>query len=132
MKNTLELFYVDEDYDERKFFKAAAEHLGHHVSVFHSGKSLLAALEDAQPDVIFMEMYMHSLNGVEMVNHLRKYEEYRNIPLVMVSCIYPRDIVGHLLMAGVNFLLKKPSAPAYECAIERVLEIDLHCPIILN
>jgi CheY-like chemotaxis protein len=131
MKN-LELFYVDCDYDDRKSFKAAAEHLGHHVSVFQSPGSLLEALEYAQPDVIFMEMYMPTFNGVEMVNYLRKCEPYRDIPLVMVSCIYPREIVGHLLMAGVNFLLKKPTVPAFECAIERVLEIDLRCPIILN
>jgi CheY-like chemotaxis protein len=131
MKN-LELFYVDGDYEDRKLFKAAAEHLGHHAAIFQNSLSLLEALHETQPDVIFMELCMPTFNAVEMVNYLRQYKEYRDIPVVIVSCIYPRELVGHLLMAGVNFMLKKQSPSAFQCGLERVLEIDLRCPIILN
>lgn len=131
MKN-LELFYVDPDYDDRRLFKAAAEHLGHHVVVFQTTQSLLEALENTKPDVIFMELYMPTFNSVRIINYLRGYEEYCNIPIVMVSCIYPREVVSHLLMAGVNFLLKKPTVSAFEFGIEKVLEIDLKCPVCLN
>ncbi len=132
MKTLLQIFYVDDDYDDRKFFKIVAESLGHQVTLFKNGFDLLETLRIKQPDVIFMDIYMPSVSGVEMLTFLKGSTTFRDIPVVMLSAIYPERLVSRFFMAGANYLLKKSSAPEYKNAIERVLQIDLRCPIILN
>lgn len=132
MKTSLHISYVDDNYDERKFFKMAAEQLGHRVTLLKDGPSLITSLHQSTPDVIFMDIYLKTFNGIEMLTFLKKCDAYQHIPVVMVSGIYPKQIVGSLLMCGACYLLKKSVVKDYAQTMERVLQIDIRWPIILN
>ena len=126
MKTSKLLFYLDDDIDDLSFFKQAGEDLGHHVSTFRNGNELLYALrhELDKPDIIFLDIHMPILNGEEILNIIKKSEDYKHIPTVMISGAYPKKLVNDYLKNGANYLMKKPTLNDLRLALERVLMIN--------
>jgi CheY-like chemotaxis protein len=126
MKASQLIYYLDDDIDDLYFFKEVAESMGHIVMIFISGHELLKALnaKSPHPDVIFLDIHMPVLNGEEILNVLKKSDEYKHIPIVMISGAYPKKLVKHYLEAGANYLMKKPSYNDLKPALTEVLKID--------
>ncbi|WP_162128554.1 response regulator [Flavobacterium phycosphaerae] len=123
MKVSQTIYYLDDDIDDLDFFKEVAESLGHTVKVFLDGSKMLFILEniDEKPDVIFLDVHMPILNGEEILNVIKRSDNLKNIPIVMVSGAYPRKMVRNFLDLGVNYLMKKPHVNDYKAAVEEVL-----------
>ena len=124
MTKSKTIFYLDDDSDDRYFFKNAAGSLGHKVMVFHNGDDLLKALRESKkkPDLLFLDVHMPVLNGEEMLNLLKKSDAYKHIPIVMISGAYPKKLVRHLLDAGAEHLMKKTPVNELRAAIAEVIE----------
>lgn len=121
------LFYVDDDADDRFFFQDATADLGHRVVTFSYGHEMLQALRnrDGKPDIIFLDLLMPMLNGDEILKILKTSDEYKHIPVVMISGAYPKKLVRQLLDAGAGFLMKKPTRNAdLTHTIEEIVGID--------
>lgn len=122
----LSIFYLDDDIDDLYFFKDAAESLGHNVSIYINGNEMLKALgkKGEGPNIIFLDIHMPVLNGEEILHVIKKSEEWKDIPIVMISGAYPKKLVRHYLEAGANYLMKKPPVNDLKNALEQVLTID--------
>lgn len=126
MKANQQIFYLDDDIDDLYFFKEVAEGMGHTVTIFINGNEMLKALKkpENQPDVIFLDIHMPVFNGEEILNILKKSDDTRHIPVVMISGAYPKKLVRHYLEAGANYLMKKPVITDLRATLEQVLDID--------
>jgi len=125
MKAPQLIYYLDDDTDDLYFFKDVAESLGHKVQIFINGSVMLQALSRAPfPDVIFLDIHMPVFNGEEILNVIKKSEEWKHIPVVMISGAYPKKLVRSYLEAGANYLMKKPTASEWRNSLGKVLEID--------
>ncbi len=127
MKASQLIYYLDDDIDDLYFFKEVADNLGHNVSIFVNGTEMLRALGSSQqlPDIIFLDIRMPVFNGEEILNVIKKSEEWRHIPVVMISGAYPKSLVKHYLESGANYLMKKPMDIAdLKPSLEHVLNID--------
>ncbi len=126
MKASQLIYYLDDDTDDLYFFKDVAESLGHRVQIFINGSVMLQALgkKSQVPDVIFLDIHMPVFNGEEILNVLKKSDEWKHIPVVMISGAYPKKLVRNYLEAGANYLMKKPTAAEWKPSLEKVLEID--------
>jgi len=121
------LFYVDDDTDDLFFFKDATADLGHNVVVFTDGHHMLEVLrkQDEKPDIIFLDLQMPILDGDEILNILKKSDEYKHIPVVMISGAFPKKLVRQLFEAGAGYLMKKPTRNAeLKKTIEEIIGID--------
>ncbi len=126
MKKSKLLFYLDDDMDDLLFFQQAAEELGHQVSTFRNGNEFLYALRHGpeKPDIIFLDIHMPILNGEEILNIIKKSDDYKHIPTVMISGAYPKKLVNDYLKIGANYLMKKPNLNDLRVALEHVLTIN--------
>ncbi|HEX9980248.1 MAG TPA: response regulator [Flavobacterium sp.] len=126
MKTPKSIFYLDDDIDDLYFFKDAAEGLGHEVSIFINGNEMLKALvkKTPEPDIIFLDIHMPVLNGEEILHVLKKSDEWKHIPIVMISGAYPKKLVRHYLEAGANYLMKKPGYNDLQNTLDHVINID--------
>jgi CheY-like chemotaxis protein len=126
MKNPKLLYYLDDDTDDIDFFKEAADALGQEVTTFMNGNELLYALrhEPKRPDIIFLDVHMPILNGEEILSILKKSEEYKGIPVVMISGAFPKKLVRDYLKNGADYLMKKPIGNGLKDALAHVLQID--------
>jgi CheY-like chemotaxis protein len=119
------IFYLDDDRDDLYFFKNAAGSLGHRVSVFHDAHQMLRMLSRAieKPDLIFLDIHMPVLNGDEILNILKKSEEFRHIPVIMISGAHPKKLIRHLTQCGADHVMKKPGTDL-KGALEKVISMD--------
>lgn len=126
MKKTKQLFYLDDDYDDLSFFRDAAERLGHEVSTFTNAPDMMLDLNlaDKLPDAIFLDVHMPLVNGEEILNVLKHSEDWKGIPVVMISAAYPKKLVKQFLDSGADYLLKKrPTMQDLRDAIEEALTL---------
>jgi two-component system, NtrC family, response regulator AtoC len=76
-------FVVDDDRHYARLLSYRIEKgSGHEVRVFHSGEDLLANL-DERPDLIFLDIMMPGIDGIETLKRVKK--RMPDLPVVMVS-----------------------------------------------
>ena len=78
------------------------------LQVCKSGGEALVLMEDCQPDLIILDYYTPSMDGLEFVDRLHAMGHYPSI--IMVTSANDREIVQSLLSRGVLDYLVKPFA----------------------
>lgn len=68
-------------------------------------------LEDFQPEVILMDMYMPGCTGVELATLIRQEKRYINIPIIYLSGEEDRDRQIEAMAEGGDEFLTKPIKP---------------------
>jgi len=126
MKAAQLIYYLDDDTDDLHFFRETAEALGHSVSIYVNGNFMLKDLaKGTLPDIIFLDIFMPVFNGEQILDVIKKSEEWGNIPVVLISGVYPKSAIRRYLESGANYLMKKPADVAdLRQSLEQVLSID--------
>ena len=71
----------------------------------HSGEEALRLCEQAQPDVILMDMMMSGMDGIESTKAIR--ERYPDVQVLALTSFYDRELVQQAMQAGaIGYLLK--------------------------
>ena len=124
MKKAKTIYYLDDDFDDLGFFKEITEELGYVVKVFSDGRKMLLVLEiqDERPDVIFLDIHMPVLNGEEILEIIKKSDELKDIPVVMVSGAYPKKLLQYCSDMGVYCLVKRHNFQELKQNIAEMLE----------
>jgi len=79
----MKVLIVDDNVDAADIFKLLVERLGgHEVVTSYSGESALETLADFRPDVIFLDIVMPKLDGLEVCRRIRR------LPWSMHTAIY--------------------------------------------
>lgn len=53
----------------------------------HSAQAALDILEGFEPDVIMLDLMLPKSNGLSFLYELRSYEDWRNIPVLIISSL---------------------------------------------
>ncbi|MCF6130245.1 response regulator [Flavobacterium sp. AS60] len=124
MKKVKTIYYLDDDYDDLGIFREIAEELGHNVKVFSDGRKMLLTLEiqAEKPDFIFLDIHMPVLNGEEILEIIKKSEDLKDIPIVMVSGAYPKKLLQYCSDLGVSCLIKRHNFQEFKQNIAEVLK----------
>ena len=89
--------------------------------VLKSGGEALGVLENCRPDLIILDYYTPSMDGMEFVDRLHAMGQYPAI--IMVTSANDREIVHGLLSRGVLDYLVKPFAFArFRQAMDKFLQ----------
>jgi len=84
MRNIL---LVDDDPDELDLFKCALQEipLDLKLSFANNCEDLTSVLIKHNPDIIFMDINMPGLNGIDCLKLIRTKEAYKTLPIIMYS-----------------------------------------------
>jgi len=59
-----------------------------------------------KPDVVLVDFFMPVMDGVEVVNEIRKLNS--SIKFIMISQVSSKELIGKAYSAGINFFIQKP------------------------
>ncbi len=76
-----------------------------------NGKEALETLEREWIDIVFADINMPVMTGVEMIQEMAKRNMLNSIPVVVVSSDGSEDKREKLESAGVNKYIRKPFSP---------------------
>ena len=74
----------------------------------HDGLEALDIIEKEEIDLIFMDISMPKLNGLELTKKLKSDENYKDIPVVIVSANVLKTDEQKALQSGADGFLAKP------------------------
>jgi len=103
------ILVIDDDAGVRESFRAALEAAGHLVEVAKNGRDGIESARISLPDLIFLDLKMPGLSGVETLLALRA--SCPQVPVYIVTAFYGDYLAGlrDLERQGVDFnLARKP------------------------
>jgi len=93
-------------------------------SVFEAenGREALAVLEREWVDIVFADINMPVMNGVEMVKEMQKLGYMESTPVVVISTEGSKTRLEELRTMGVRGFLRKPVSPElFKSVVDGVL-----------
>lgn len=100
---------IDDSSTIRSLITHSLEELNDYEMVeVKNGFEALKALPKFNFDLIITDINMPEINGLEIVNFVRKHPEYQNIPLIIVSTENGDEDRKKGLLLGANEYLTKP------------------------
>jgi len=103
------ILVVDDDIAIRKSFLLALEDTGYQVEAVESGEKGIEKKKTGNYDLIFLDLKMPGLNGVETLMELRKLD--REVPVYIVTAFHKEflDQLNDAMNNGIDFeVLQKP------------------------
>lgn len=76
-----------------------------------NGRDALEKLADNWVDIVFTDINMPEMNGIELVDEMNNHAEYQDIPVVIVSTEGSKSRIEQLRQKGVKGYLRKPFTP---------------------
>lgn len=102
----LRVAILDDDPSVRTAISRLVSASGMMGSSFSNGMELLNALPMLDPDCIILDLYMPGLDGLEVLNYLRKTSV--TAPVIMITAQDDPSLRDTCLKAGASAFLRKP------------------------
>ena len=108
----LSALIVDDSETTRSFIKTLIEDAAE-IDVLEaaSGFEAFRVLPGRSIDIIFVDINMPDINGIELINFLKTNELYKNIPVVIISTERSKEDMSKGMALGAFAYLTKPVNP---------------------
>lgn len=108
-KTQLTILLVDDDTSVIQLLKSfLTKKYDVNIEVALNGLEALLVLRDKKIDLIFLDIAMPEINGLEVLDAIRNDEEFKRIPVVIMSSISKKEIVQQALKFGIFDYIRKP------------------------
>jgi chemotaxis protein histidine kinase CheA len=99
---------VDDSLSARRAMAQVLNDSGFEVSTARDGMEAVEELERTRPDILFVDLEMPRMNGIELTSHVRARPDTANVPIVMITSRSTEKHQAQARTAGVNVYLTKP------------------------
>ncbi|MFT3859564.1 MAG: ATP-binding protein [Aquabacterium sp.] len=106
--HSLRVLVADDNIDFAESLAHILESLGHQVRTAHDGQSAVTVAAEMRPQIIFLDIGMPAMNGLEVASQLRRQAETRDALLVAVTGWSQDKDRERSRNAGFNHHLTKP------------------------
>jgi len=114
------LIVEDDNFVAEVYFSKLME-MGYEAVLAQNGEEGLEALKKNKVDLILLDILMPIMDGMEMLEEVKKVEEWRNIPVILLTNVGEKESVQKVREMGVNsYLIKSHFTPAE--VIEKIEE----------
>lgn len=83
--NAIKVMIVDDSNTIRRSAELFLKQQGYSVILVENGFDALAQVFDSRPDIIFVDIMMPRLDGYQTCQLIKKNEEFKDVPIVMLS-----------------------------------------------
>lgn len=92
-----------------------------------NGKEALEVLSDYWPDIVFCDINMPVMDGLTLINELQKSDEWKDLPVVIVSTEGSETRMEELRRSGIQGYIRKPFTPEeVASAMQTLLGAHVH------
>ncbi|MGD1046936.1 MAG: response regulator [Bacteroidota bacterium] len=105
---------VDDSLESRMLLgKILSKEFGAKIVEATNGKEAIEKISSEEPDIVFLDYEMPTMNGKETLIAIRSTRGMRNIPVVIVTSHAEMVLVKELLKYKVSAYLHKPFSVEY-------------------
>ena len=106
------VLFVEDDVSVAQMYQLKLELDGYVVDVAGDGIAALEKARSTHPDIIFLDIRLPKMDGLEVLRKLRAQEKTRDIPVIILSNYDEEDLVARGLRLGAHeYLIKARTTP---------------------
>ncbi|SMC39276.1 His Kinase A (phospho-acceptor) domain-containing protein [Desulfocicer vacuolatum DSM 3385] len=107
MKNNVSLLVVEDSPTQAMEIQYFLEQNGYNVLIAEDGEQAFGMLSDFRPDIIISDIVMPRMNGYELCEKVKKNDELKDIPVILLTSLSePEDVINGLVCGANNFIIK--------------------------
>lgn len=106
------ILIVDDVISNIRLVQAILEPFGYEVIEAHSGHEAIIKAKDELPNLIFMDINMPEMDGVESMNRIKEVPILINVPVIAYTANAMNGDREKLLVEGFDEYLSKPISTA--------------------
>ncbi len=107
------VLFVEDDPAVAQMYKLKLELDGYHVEVAPDGELALSMARSEPPDIIFLDIRLPKLGGLEVLEALRADPKTQAVPVVILSSHSEKELVERGARLGaLDHLIKSKTTPA--------------------
>ena len=91
--------YVDDNLDLTRLVESELQDAGYEITIANDGEEGIETILSVQPDMVILDVMMPLMNGWEVCKYLRNKEEFKDLPILMLT--------------GVGRLVNDMTSPLY-------------------
>lgn len=107
------ILIVEDSRTQAKFIQKQLESAGMITEAINNPLEINKILQEFQPELILMDLYMPECSGFELTKMIRQQEPYMSIPIVYLSAEADLDKQLHAIQLGGDDFLTKPMDPEH-------------------
>lgn len=106
------ILVVDDEPDIVSMLKIRLEASGYEVLVATDGNTAYSKAKSDKPDLIILDLMLPDMDGYQVCRLLKYDQNYRRIPIIMLTAKSRKEDKDWGEKVGVDFYLTKPFEPA--------------------
>jgi two-component system response regulator DctR len=104
---------IEDDVTVRSYLKRIIQKkFPFNISEAENGSVGLEKMKNVKPDIIFLDISMPVMSGIEFLEHIKLDSEYSKIPVLVLTAHNDRGTIQKILQLGVSDYILKPIDPA--------------------
>lgn len=107
-QRSLNLMVVEDNLVNQKLITTILKKMGHEVRVCQDGLEAIDAFKNEPAQIIFMDMQMPRMDGLEATRHIRQSEQGQNVIIIALTANALQTDRERCLEAGMNDFISKP------------------------
>lgn len=119
------ILVVDDEPDIVTLIKSRLEANGYDVVSAYNGKDGLEKAEEAQPDMILLDLMMPIMDGYEAGQKLKENPKTKNIPIILFTAASAEEVAkkGAETIEAIDYVVKPFDDAALLFLINRIADI---------
>lgn len=124
----INILLVEDDNDDVEFFTEAMQSISVPVKISVAGNTvqLFNHLDnDEKFDIIFLDINLPIMNGIECLKLLKEKIQYKHIPIIMLTGSPAEHDIDETYQKGAHHYIPKPYTPLdYEFCLKAIMELN--------
>ncbi|MDX9865127.1 MAG: response regulator [Anaerolineaceae bacterium] len=118
------IWMIDDDDELRRALRKMFQLLGYEVRDFADGRvAMRAMLAGEMPEVLFLDIQMPHVNGIQLLEFIRSRAEWDHLPVLMLTSESDEERVEQAIRKGADGYVFKPvSFESLQMAIPTAIE----------
>ena len=105
----LNILVAEDDDQNQSMMKLILSRQGHNIKSAWNGNEAIAAVQFGDIDLVFMDVHMPEMDGLETTRQIRLWENNKkHVPIVILSGSVPNNITDEYKKAGADTFILKP------------------------
>lgn len=101
-----DIIFVDDELENVKSLEEVLKSMGHNVDLIDNGKIALEQIQNKPPDIIFLDIKMSPMSGLDVLEEIRKTN--KKLPVIMLTGFENGDNREQSMALGASGYLVKP------------------------
>jgi CheY-like chemotaxis protein len=112
LPSELHVLVADDDPEDLELFRDALAEIGKDITLTETndGVELLQKLSTGTPDIIFLDINMPRMNGMDCLASLRELKSLSHIPVIIFSTGAEDSYIAKAFELGANRYIQKPGS----------------------